>query len=261
MHEFINLLRTLPVLARKIKKVTGTVNFGDYVILSDKIIVSGSLRWQLFYIGDDDLTHFSSGEIPFSTFIPVNGASEGMNARLSGEIESIEAVILQDGSKVSINAVIRISVVITEKSAVSPAPGGTTNIVADIIINENSLQTMEEELISLSRSALKIVAEDVVLTLDSVEIIEDKVLVQGKISLGISYVGQDNVSYYETFEIPTSAHIDMPGALPGMKVCVSQSLEASQARLLSPNQVLFKAVIGWNARLLDTEIVQISPAT
>lgn len=260
MHEFVSFMRTLPVLARKVKTVTGTVNIGDYALLPDKIIVSGVLNWQLFYIGDDDLTHFASGEIPFSTFIPVNGAAEGMGASLSGEIESIEAVISQEGSNVKIQAVIRIIAVIQDKIVVSPAPGGTTDIVANTVLNENSLQTFVEEVINLNRNAKKIVAVDAITSPESIEILEDKVLVQGRLSLGISYVGEDDISYFESFEIAIGGFIEMPGALPGMKACVSSSLAASQSALLSPDRLLFKAVVDWSLRLLDTGIVQITPA-
>jgi len=259
VSEFINLMRTLPVMARKIKKVTGTVNIYDWAILPDKIIISGALSWQLYYIGDDDLTHFASGEIPFSTFIHITGASEGMNARLSGEIESIDAVILKGGSKINIKAVIRITASIEDKSQVSPAPGGTTDIIAEIILNETSLQTMAEEVLSLGRNAIKIVAEDVTPFLESVEVIEGKVLLQGRLSVGISYVGEDNLSYYKSFEIASSGFVEIPEAMPGMKACVTPILESSQAVLLSPNQILFKAVIRWDIRLLDTSIAQITP--
>jgi hypothetical protein len=254
------LLRNLPVTAKAVKKITGTVSFTDYTVLPDKIVVTGVLIWQLFYVGDDDLTHISSGEIPFSTIIPVNGASEGMTARLSGEIENISAVILQEGSQVNIKAVIRITVVIDEKSPISLAPNGTTDVVAEIIINENSAQTMVSEEFSLKRNAKKIFIGESKTTLESIETGEDIVVAQGKICLGISYVGEDDITYYEKFNIPISGLIEMLGALPGMEACVSQTLETSKVALTSSNGFSFQAVVSWDARLTDTIVTQITPA-
>jgi len=261
MSDSINfLLRSIPVRAKAVKKITGTVSFNEYTILSNKIVVTGVLNWQLFYIGDDDLTHISSGEIPFSTIIPINGAYEGMTARLSGEIENISAVISQEGSEVSIKAVIRITVVIEDKSPVSLAPGGNTDVVAEIIINDNSAQTMVSNEFSLSRNAQKIVIEESKIVLENIETGEDIVLVQGNICLGISYVGEDDITYFEKFDIPVSGFIEMPGALPGMEAQISQTLEISKVVLTSPNQFSFKAVVRWNAVLTDTVVIQITPA-
>lgn len=107
-------------------------------------------------------------------------------------------------------------------------------------------------MINLNRNAKKIVAVDAITSPESIEILEDKVLVQGRLSLGISYVGEDDISYFESFEIAIGGFIEMPGALPGMKACVSSSLAASQSALLSPDRLLFKAVVDWSLLLLDT---------
>jgi len=261
MPDTLNfLLRNLPVLAKAVKKITGTISFNYYNILTDKIVVTGVLNWLLFYIGEDDLTHITSGEIPFSTIIPVTGASAGMTARLSGEIENISAVILQEGSKVSIKAVIKITAVIEDKSQVTLTADGTTDVVAEIIVNENSAQTMISDEFFLRRNATKIVMADSKVVLENIETGEDVVLVQGAICLGISYVGEDDITYFEKFNIPVCGFIEMPGALPRMNACVSQTLETANVVLISSNRFSFKAVVRWNAILTDTIVTQITPA-
>lgn len=49
----------------------------DIAILPDKVVITGTLHKQIFFVADDDIVHHMGEDIPFTTFVDLPGISPG----------------------------------------------------------------------------------------------------------------------------------------------------------------------------------------
>ncbi len=86
----------------------------------------------------------------------------------------------------------------------------------------------------------------------SVEVIPDKVIVQGIVAKQVFFVGEDNIVHHFPEQARFSALIDVPGAAPGMLVQVHPSIFNIVA-ILSPdgNQIFQKVILDISVTVTD----------
>lgn len=82
-------LTDLPVPAQKVSEIQARL--GDVVteVIPGKVIVTGTLHKQIFFVGPDDVVHHHAVDVPFTTFIDVPGAQPGMTAQVTGNVEHV----------------------------------------------------------------------------------------------------------------------------------------------------------------------------
>ncbi|SHM45815.1 protein of unknown function [Caldanaerovirga acetigignens] len=251
------LTRELPLAARKIKKVTGKINALNYIILTDKIIVQGVFHKQVFFVGTDDIVHHLSGDMPFKTMLYVPGARPGMTARISAEIEKIRTKLLPGGDSVLTEAIIKVTATVEDAASVTLAPGTDATVLAELVVGESSAQVLVEDTFILENTARKITEINSEVVIQNTELIEGKILVQAVLHNQVYYVGEDDVSYHQAFDMSVSGIVEVAGAQPGMKAYVEPVVELSEAYLVSPGEVFLKAVIGWNVVVVDELLTNI----
>lgn len=255
------LTRELPVVARKIKKVTGRINALNYIILTDKIIVQGVFQTQVFFVGTDDIVHYLSGDIPFKTVLYVPGARPGMTASISAEIEKIRTKLSPGGDSVLTEAIIKVTATVEDVASVNLAPGTDATVLAELVVGEGYAQVLVEDTFILENPAQKITEINSEVVMQNTELIESKILVQTVLRNQVYYVGEDDVSYHQAFDIPVSGIVDIPGIQPGMKAYVEPVVGMSEAYLVSPGEIFLKAVIGWNVVVVNEVLTNIGVST
>ncbi|MGE5594170.1 MAG: DUF3794 domain-containing protein, partial [Betaproteobacteria bacterium] len=109
---------------------------------------------------------------------------------------------------------------------------------------------------TLPMRALKIKDIRADVTNVSVEVIPDKVIVQGTIAKQVFFVGEDDIVHHFPEEMRFSALVEVPGARPGMLVQVHPSI-FNVIAFLSPdgNQILQKVIV--DVGVVVTDFVQI----
>jgi len=104
------LIKQIPILARKIKKVTAKIINLDHIVLTDKVIVQGMVHKQLYFVAADDKTCHMSDNISFGDLVEIPGARPGMQASVTADIEETTAGLSPKGDSVIVKFVVKIGV-------------------------------------------------------------------------------------------------------------------------------------------------------
>jgi len=244
----------LEVPAQKIKEIDAEVQNITYDIITDKIIVQGVIHKQIFYVGTDDVVHHQREDMPFSTFIDVPGATPGMDAQINTQIEHIGFELSPDGTELNQKVVLEIFAKITEMVQVNieEAAGGSL-YKTEVVIGEDSKQEIIENDFTLDIPAIKVADITAEIRDLEVDVITDKVIIQGTLHKQIFFVGEDNVEYHQAEDVLFSLFVDIPGAEEGMNVQVHPQIEHITANLTSPTNLHQRVIIDFFVKVTETQ--------
>ncbi|MGE5605642.1 MAG: DUF3794 domain-containing protein, partial [Bacteroidota bacterium] len=216
----------LPLRAIKVRNVTGEIRNIVTEIIPNKVIVQGIVHEQLFFVGTDNLVHHLADDVHFSTFLDVPGVQPGMNAQVSARIEDIITELAPDGQSIIKKIIIEVFVKVTETVQVNLATGDGPTLLLKEVVGENTAQTLIEADVALEFPAIKVDEITGDIRNLEVEVIKDKVIIQGILHKQIFFVDTNNLERHQMEELPFSLFVDVPGAVPGMDVQVQSRIEA-----------------------------------
>lgn len=248
---------TLAKPAIKIRNITAEIRDLTSELIMDKVIIQGLLHKQVFFVGEDNIVHHQTEEVPFSTFVDVFGAEPGMNVQIHPTVETILFTLLTP-TLLHQKVVIEFFVKVTEPTQINILEGTGPLVRLDQVVGEATKQELIENMVTLQIPAVKIddiTAEIVDLT---VEVLEDKIVIQGVLHKQIFFIGHDNVEFHQAEEVEFSTFVDIPGAEPGMDVITEPTIEFIHFELLDENTVLQKIVVEFFVKV--TESVQMNVA-
>ncbi|HOJ78442.1 MAG TPA: DUF3794 domain-containing protein [Bacillota bacterium] len=242
----------LPFAAVKVRNIDVKIKNLTTEIIPNKVIVQGIIHEQLYFVGTDDIVHHLADDIHFSTFLDMPGAMPGMNATVNVVVEDVITELAPDGLSITKKVVLEVFVKVTETVQVSFLPGSGPPLLLKEVIGEDSTQTLIETDFTLPEPAIKV--DEIVGRIDDleVEIIPDKVIIQGVLHKQIFFVGNDNIGKHQAEDVHFSTFVDIPGAAPGMDVHVSPRIEAIIFHLVSPTLLRQKAVLEFFVKVTDT---------
>lgn len=105
---------TLDQPAIKIKEIDAVFENLNTVVISDKVIVQGIIRKQIFFISEDNVELHQEENVPFSTFVEITGARPGMNVDVIPEISFIKPILSPAGDVLTQKVIGDIFVKVTE---------------------------------------------------------------------------------------------------------------------------------------------------
>lgn len=248
---------TLVRPAIKIRNITAEVRNLTTELIQDKVIIQGVLHKQIFFVGEDNVVHHQAEDVPFSTFIDIFGAEPGMNVQVHPVIETILFSLITP-TLLHQKVVVEFFVKITESNQLNLVEGTGPLVRLDQVIGEGTKQELIENMVTLNVPALKI--DDVTAEIRdlSIEVLDDKVVIQGIIHKQIFFIGLDNIEYHQGEDVEFSTFLDVPGATAGMDVVVEPLIEFIHFELLDENTLLQKVVIEFFVKV--TESIQINVA-
>lgn len=244
----------LPAAAVKIRNITGEVREVTAEIIPDKVIIQGIIHKQVFFVGTDGVIRHFAENIPFSTFIEVPGAEPGMNVQVHPVIEKILFRLAADGRSVLQKIVLEIFIKVTQFIQVGLEISEGPLLLLPSVIGEATKQHLIEEIVELDPPAQKVDEIRGELRDLQVEVIPDKVIVQGILHKQIFFVDRNNLARHQEEEVPFSLFLDIPGAEPGMDVQVHPVIEKIFFELLSPVELQQKVIIEVFVKV--TEMIQ-----
>ena len=233
----------LPAAAVKIRNITGEIRDITAEIIPDKVIIQGTIHKQVFFVGTDGVIRHFAEDIPFSTFIDLPGAEPGMNVQVHPVIEKILFRLAADGRSVLQKIILEIFVKVTEFVQVGLEINEGPLLLLPSVVGEATKQHLIEETVELDPPAEKVDEIRGELRDLQVEIIPDKVIVQGIIHKQIFFVDRNNLARHQEEEVPFSMFLDLPGAEPGMDVQVHPVIEKIFFELVSPVELQQKVII------------------
>ncbi|MDI3280447.1 MAG: DUF3794 domain-containing protein [Bacillota bacterium] len=131
----------------------------------------------------------------------------------------------------------------------------------EVVVGENTTQLMEETTVTLPVAALKVRNVTAKVTDVAVEVIPDKVLVQGTIHKQIFYVGTDDIVHHLAEEVPFSTFVAVPGAQPGMNAQAYPTVAHVSSALLNPTTLLQKAILDLMVKVTQTQQLNLVTGT
>lgn len=248
---------TLDRPAIKIRNITAEIRNLTTELIQDKIIIQGVLHKQIFYVGEDNIVHHQAENVPFSTFIDIFGTEPGMNVQVHPVIETILFSLIRP-TLLHQKVVVEFFVKVTESNQLNLVEGAGPLVRLDQVIGEGTKQELIENTITLNAPALKI--DDITAEIRdlTIEVIDDKVIIQGIIHKQIFFIGLDNIEYHQAEDLEFSTFLDIPGATTGMDVVVEPTIEFIHFELLDEETLLQKVVVEFFVKV--TESIQINVA-
>ncbi len=241
----------LPLIALKVRNVVGKVENLVAEIIPNKVIIQGTIHEQLFFVGNDGIVHHLADDIPFSAFVDVPGVKPGMNAHLCATIEDIITELSPDGQTIIKKFIIEVFVKVTETVQVNLVSGTGPVLFLRQVVGENTEQTLIEADVTLDTPALKI--DEIAGSIRDleVEVIKDKVIIQGTLHKQIFFVDTANLGRHQGEDLQFSLFVDIPGAMPGMDVQVHPNIEGIFFDLITPVLLRQKAVIEFFVKVTE----------
>jgi len=218
--------------AYKIKNVDAEIRDTETKILPNKVVVKGVLHKQIFYVvtPQGEVKELSV-DVPFSVFVEVPGAREGLNVNTDIRIEYVDAKIV-NGNKIKETAVLEVCATVSESltinvvTAVAGAQVTTRTLRVQSSVGRNCRQVNILAELTAPEQARKVARVDAQLRNLNGEAIPDKVIIKGVLHKQIYYVSANNDQLREfSVDEPFTEFVHVEGAQPGDTVDVTGRIE------------------------------------
>jgi hypothetical protein len=210
---------TLVAPAVKVTEIRVNPEITQVTVKEDKVVVQGNLLKQIFFIDLDQVGRHQAVVVPFAIMIDIPGALPGMNVQAFATVADVNFTLDPTGLSVFQEVVLDVFVKVTETVQVSLELGDFT-IKIEQVAATASTQIMEEVTVVLAQPAIKIKDIDLVVQDARGRTIADKVIIQGVFVKDVYYINEDDVEVLESFTIPFSTSIPVPGITSGLNVFV-----------------------------------------
>lgn len=225
MPSVVEASTELPRPAIKIRDIVATLSNVTDEVLTNQVIVRGSVTKEIFYVGTDNVERYFLEEVPFTQAIPIRGARAGMEAQVHPRIERVDREM---GTSTTVNQRVALSTFakVSETVQVRLATSATGPLLrVNRVVAENTKQVMIESTECLIVPASKIRNIHVTVTNLTHEVIRNKVIIQGILHKQIFYVGPNDLVQHQAEDVPFSTFLDLPGARAGMHVQIHPAVE------------------------------------
>ncbi|PKM88250.1 MAG: hypothetical protein CVU87_07900 [Firmicutes bacterium HGW-Firmicutes-12] len=223
------------VTVKKIKSIDAEIRDVEKKILPGKVVVKGKLHKQIYYVvsPSGDVRELSA-DVPFSVFVPVEGAQEGAMVTTDIRIEYIDSeLVTRNGLQyvketvvLEVCAKVVDHIVISIVTAVAGAEVDTRTLMIENIIGEACRQVNIRADIVTPDEARKVAKVDARIEDLEAEAIPNKVIIKGTLHKQIYYVVADNDQLREiTVEEPFTEFVHLEGTQEGDTVDVSGRIE------------------------------------
>lgn len=251
-------IQPLPLTAIKVRNIDAKICDLVGEVICNKVIIQGILHEQLYFVGSDGIVHHLGDDFHFSTFVDIPGTKPGMNVQLSGVIEDIITELAPGGTAITKKFVLELFVKVSETVQVNLQSGDGPTLFVKQVVGENTTQTLVEADVILDVPAIKI--DEIVGSVRDleIEVIKDKVIIQGTLHKQIFFVDTANLGRHQGEDIHFSLFVDLPGALPCMDVQVHPNIEGIFFELLSPTLLRQKAIIEFFVKVTENLLVPVT---
>lgn len=235
-HTISDSVVVLPadVVVKKIKSVDAVIRDVEQKILPGKVVVKGIIHKQIYYVTEPvGEVREVSADVPFSIFVEVPGAREGLTVTSDVRIEYIDSKLV-NGTQVKETVVLEVCATVVERmtinivTAVAGAEVDVRTLRIQSTVGEACRQVniMADIRLPETDPARKVARVDATLRDLTGEVIPNKVIVRGILHKQIYYVSAVNNQLREiTVEEPFTEFVHVEGAQPGDTVDVRGRIE------------------------------------
>ncbi|MCG8641169.1 MAG: DUF3794 domain-containing protein, partial [Desulfobacterales bacterium] len=217
---------SLPVPAEKIKEVRAIVRKTKIEVIKDKVIIQGIIHKQIFYVDLAGIVRHFPVAIPFSSLVDVPGALPEMQAQVEIFIEHIKDELSSDRMGITQKVILEIFTKVVDEVQFNVNLDSTGPLVkVEEVIAENIKQELNASRFQLPVPAIKI--DDIVteVQISDIEVITDKLIIQGIVHKQIFFIDEDDFERHIAEDLSFDTFIDVPGAKFGDEAQVNIGVE------------------------------------
>ncbi len=259
VQELSEKVVTLAVAAIKAREIVAKLQNITTQIITDKVIVQGTIHKQIYFIGTDNIEHHQAEELPFSVFLDIPGAAPGDNIHIIPRIEAVLFELISD-TELRQKVIIAIQTIITRDIQLNLEIGTGPLFKLEQVVGENTKQLLivhrdpipnpviptvttvtvafsseaviigQQQIISqntvqLPVSALEVKDIQAIVSNVTFNVIIDGIVVEGEVVKTVSFVDTDNIVRSVTEVVPFSILVSIPGITPEQITEVTATLE------------------------------------
>lgn len=217
---------TKPDISR-ILLLDGDVFVNSAEVAPDALLINGMVRYKILYVSDDpeQLIKSINTATSFQYSMDIPNARQGMQYRVKCDIEHMEYELI-NSRKINVKAIVSLAgrVNSQEEQYIAQDIDGVEEVqilrskaLVNSYIGADSEVCHVNEVLDIPTgkpSILEILRNDVKITGKEYRQLEDRLIVNGELSVSTLYIGDDEVKSIQTMEheIPFSQSIELPGA-------------------------------------------------
>lgn len=231
----------------KIIKEQGTIRIADVKMQGNKLIVKGSLVFNILYLSDERGRPVNNmeGELAFEETIHLEENCTGDEAHITWELEDLSTSLI-NSRKLSVKSIVRLCVTIEElyDEATAVSVIGDEDVefihksitVTDVAVDKKDTYRVKEQIAlpSSKGNVSQILYKEIELKNPEVRLLDNRFTIKGELPIFILYASENEevpIEYYET-EIPFSASIDCSGCNENMVDNVTFSIISSSIEVM-----------------------------
>ena len=231
--------------ASKVLKIDASIRELNAEVVSDQVMISGTLHKQIFYVGPNNQVFHEGEDVSFSAFADVPGAAPGMNAQVHPAIIDVDWK-LKSPTLLEQTVVLQFFVKVTETCQLSFVEDEQGPLVkTEVVVIEDTTGVVVEDEVDLDRPAQKIRNINVTINRDELTAtaMQDQVEVEGTMTKTILFVGLDDNEFFQEVVIPFSKVAQLPGVEPGMSVQVDAVIERVTWSMVDSDTITERVVL------------------
>jgi LysM repeat protein len=250
----------------KIISVDKTVKITKEEVIKNKVIIEGYLNLQIVYVADapGQPVHHTHARLEFTQFVEIDGAEPEMTVRTKVKVEDIQGKVKSGRPHMfEITAVILVFAKVTQLEEITlmvePPPGVeavTESLRLEEVIAEGSAQAMVSGRLRVPPEkppVEKVLDVDVSITITDKKVIENKVIIEGDITLQVIYVAAMATQpvHHMHGTIHFTQFIEVFGAQPGMNVTVDETITHVSFDVVDPCTVGVEVIMDMTAKVTE----------
>jgi LysM repeat protein len=250
----------------KVISIDKTVKVTKKEIIKDKVIVEGYLNLQIVYVADapGQPVHHMHQRLDFTQFVELEGAEPEMMSRVKVKVEDIQGKVKDRYSaRLEVTAVLLVFVKVTELDEVTlmtSPPAGMEAVMERLRLEEVIAEGSNDVMISgkfrvpaEKPPVEKVLDVDASVAITDKKVIENKVIVEGDITLQIIYVA--DMATQPVHHMHQTLHftqfIEVFGALTEMNVTVDETITHVSFDVVDPCTVSVEVFMDLAAKVTE----------
>lgn len=250
----------------KVISIDKTVKVTKKEVIKDKVIVEGYLNLQIVYVADlpGQPVHHMHQRLDFTQFVEIKGAEPEMMSRVKVKVEDIQGKVKdRHPGRLEVTAVLLVFAKVTELAEItlmtSPPPRAEAimeKLRLEEIVAEGSNDVMVSGKFRVPPEkppVEKVMDVDASVAITDKKVIENKVIVEGDITLQIIYVA--DLATQPVHHMHQTLHftqfIEVFGAQPEMNVTVDETITHVGFDVVDPCTVSVEVLMDLDAKVTE----------
>ncbi|HHV61065.1 MAG TPA: DUF3794 domain-containing protein [Firmicutes bacterium] len=244
--------------AASVIHVDGVSRVVDVDVIHGKVIVDGRIDVQVLYVAalPQQPVFAVDGSIDFSGFISLPGVDPGMFAFVISQVEDIRAEVV-DPRRIRVRAIVKLKAIVTFRKELefisrievpTPPPLITREFLAEEIVGQAEQTSVVKATVGVppgNPSISRVITVTARAKVKEVEVIQDKVIVDGILHITVLYVGAlpDQPVFAAQDTISFLTFVQIPGAMPGMLAVADVDVQKATAEPIGPRAFDVRVVL------------------